>query len=247
MGAVTVQAGQKLAAPAAPKRTNYNFAGWYRDAAYRTVWDFSKNTVTGNITLYAKWVAQPKESTLKAIKLSAGKLSPSFAAKGTSYTVKLKETDASVTITPVKTRDGATMTINGEKVASLKVSLANGKSKTVTVKVTWNQKTTTYHLTVKRPKSSVNTLSTLKPSAGKLSPAFAEERAAYTVTLDAKTKSVKLTVKAASALARVTMNGAEKTALTVKPAKGESVKVKVKVVSQAGESRTYTVTVWRKG
>jgi uncharacterized repeat protein (TIGR02543 family) len=39
-----------------PTRTNNIFAGWYREAALSTAWNFATDTVAGNITLYAKWV-----------------------------------------------------------------------------------------------------------------------------------------------------------------------------------------------
>ena len=33
----------------------YTFKGWYKDAALETEWDFDKDVVTADITLYAKW------------------------------------------------------------------------------------------------------------------------------------------------------------------------------------------------
>lgn len=40
--------------PAAPRRTGYDFAGWYTDAECQNSYDFSAN-VTEDIVLYAKW------------------------------------------------------------------------------------------------------------------------------------------------------------------------------------------------
>lgn len=35
---------------------DYTFAGWYKDKACTNLWDFSKDRVTANTTLYAKWI-----------------------------------------------------------------------------------------------------------------------------------------------------------------------------------------------
>ncbi len=44
-----------IAIPKNPTKTGYTFAGWYKDSKYKSAWNFKSNTVTGNITLYAKW------------------------------------------------------------------------------------------------------------------------------------------------------------------------------------------------
>ena len=50
-----IRHGAVITAPEAPTKTGFEFAGWYRDQALRTAWDFSTDTVTAVITLYAKW------------------------------------------------------------------------------------------------------------------------------------------------------------------------------------------------
>lgn len=47
--------GGKVTKPEAPTQTGYTFAGWYSDANFNTPWNFDTNTVSGNMTLYAKW------------------------------------------------------------------------------------------------------------------------------------------------------------------------------------------------
>ena len=47
--------GELIAKPADPVKSGYMFAGWYTDSALLYEWDFQTNTVTGNMTLYAKW------------------------------------------------------------------------------------------------------------------------------------------------------------------------------------------------
>ena len=56
VSAVTVQNGKTVQRPDDPQRAGYAFVAWYEDAdCTQTVYDFS-SAVTGNITLYAKWI-----------------------------------------------------------------------------------------------------------------------------------------------------------------------------------------------
>lgn len=50
----TVVNGQTFAKPADPKRTGYEFLGWYTDSEYKNPYSFTQ-AVTGNVTLYAQW------------------------------------------------------------------------------------------------------------------------------------------------------------------------------------------------
>lgn len=49
-------------APTDPKRDGYEFNGWYKDPAGVEAYDWS-TTVTGNVTLYAQWVAGENQVT----------------------------------------------------------------------------------------------------------------------------------------------------------------------------------------
>ena len=53
----TVVSGDKAVKPADPTKAGDNFAGWYKEAAITTEYDFN-DPVTANITLYAKWIAE---------------------------------------------------------------------------------------------------------------------------------------------------------------------------------------------
>lgn len=44
--------------PAPTATDGYTFDGWYKEAACTTPWNFTTDKVTGNINLYAKWVAR---------------------------------------------------------------------------------------------------------------------------------------------------------------------------------------------
>jgi uncharacterized repeat protein (TIGR02543 family) len=45
----------KAVKPANPVRANFIFGGWYKEAACTNAWNFDTDTVTADITLYAKW------------------------------------------------------------------------------------------------------------------------------------------------------------------------------------------------
>ena len=51
----TVALGGKVTKPADPTKDGLYFAGWYSDIDLQNQWDFGKDTVIGNMTLYAKW------------------------------------------------------------------------------------------------------------------------------------------------------------------------------------------------
>lgn len=51
----SVKHGSKVTKPDDPTRTGYTFGGWYKEAACTNQWNFTSDTVTSNITLYAKW------------------------------------------------------------------------------------------------------------------------------------------------------------------------------------------------
>jgi len=50
-----VATGGRATTPTAPTRSGYAFVGWYTAASGGSAWVFSSNTVTANITLYARW------------------------------------------------------------------------------------------------------------------------------------------------------------------------------------------------
>ena len=54
---VTVEDSALLPKPQDPTKQNYDFLGWYLD---NTLWDFDSQTVTGDLTLKAKWKEKKK-------------------------------------------------------------------------------------------------------------------------------------------------------------------------------------------
>lgn len=58
----SVRNGKKASKPADPTRVDkYSFVGWYTDNTYKTAYNFSTQIVTGDITLYARWLPIPNE------------------------------------------------------------------------------------------------------------------------------------------------------------------------------------------
>lgn len=64
-----IASGACATEPAAPTRSGYDFGGWYREAGCSTAWNFTTDTVTADITLYAKWTqSQPKPTPKVTVK-----------------------------------------------------------------------------------------------------------------------------------------------------------------------------------
>lgn len=55
VNAVMVQEGKKLTKPTNPTKGEFIFVGWFKEATWTNAWDFEKDVVTKDITLYAKW------------------------------------------------------------------------------------------------------------------------------------------------------------------------------------------------
>jgi len=51
----SISQGGKVVMPPAMTKSGYNFGGWYKEANCTNQWDFTADTVSGNITLFAKW------------------------------------------------------------------------------------------------------------------------------------------------------------------------------------------------
>ena len=51
----TVAAGERLIEPTTPAKEGAAFTGWFKEAACTTAWNFNKDVVTENLTLYAGW------------------------------------------------------------------------------------------------------------------------------------------------------------------------------------------------
>lgn len=56
-----VKEGSKINKPVDPSATGYIFEGWYKESSCIYAWNFNIDTVTSDLTLYAKWSLAPVE------------------------------------------------------------------------------------------------------------------------------------------------------------------------------------------
>ena len=61
-----------ITVPSNPTKPNYTFAGWYKETAVTTPWDFESDKVLGDTTLYAKWLSQSATLTSYLGNVSTG-------------------------------------------------------------------------------------------------------------------------------------------------------------------------------
>ena len=54
-----VEHGGKVTEPEDPTKTGYALDGWYKESGCTTSWNFDSDTVTANMTLFAKWMPPP--------------------------------------------------------------------------------------------------------------------------------------------------------------------------------------------
>ncbi|MDD3478212.1 MAG: DUF4886 domain-containing protein [Candidatus Izemoplasmatales bacterium] len=55
MESLSLADGASIPEPTAPVREGYTFDGWFKESSLSTPWNFATDTVTENVTLYAKW------------------------------------------------------------------------------------------------------------------------------------------------------------------------------------------------
>jgi uncharacterized repeat protein (TIGR02543 family) len=97
VSSITVTSGARISEPPAPTRSGYTFAGWYREPACLNAWNFSSDTVTSNVTLYAKWTSDGGLITCAVLFDSRGgsKVPDQVVAYGTKLTVPENPTRSS--------------------------------------------------------------------------------------------------------------------------------------------------------
>jgi uncharacterized repeat protein (TIGR02543 family) len=218
---------------------DHTFAGWYKDEACTVPWNFASDTMpASDVSLYAKW--QDNTNQLANIYCSAGTMTPAFSSARTSYRLTLDEFTPSVTITPVKANDTAVMTIQKIVQPSYTATVANGKTLTVKIKVTFGTRSKVYTVVAKRNKSTNNLLASLTPSTSALSPGFDPNMLNYSLTLPEGTPSVTLAAAAADPLARVSPK-----TKTYSLKNGQTKTATIRVRSQSGATRTYRVVITR--
>ena len=82
-----VEHGKTVTQPDNPARDEFTFGGWYKERACTTPWNFATDTVTADITLFAKWTPVAPATELFAITYSANPAAGgSISAKSTDGT-----------------------------------------------------------------------------------------------------------------------------------------------------------------
>lgn len=243
--------------------SNLSVSAVPQDATATTAVSVSPNFITvsvtaasGSILSYTISVtrAVPSNANLTSLGVSAGSLSPSFAASNTSYSIDVPFATTAINVTPTLADAKATMTVNGAVLASgatsSNIPLVIG-SNFITVQVTAQNGTTlkAYTLTVNRLLSSNTDLAGISLSSGVLSPAFSAAISSYTATVDSDTSSLTLTPALADANAVVSVNGTPLSNggsfSTPALSQGKTL-FTISVKAQDGKaSKTYTLTVER--
>ncbi|MCS7463146.1 cadherin-like beta sandwich domain-containing protein [Paenibacillus doosanensis] len=191
---------------------------------------------------------------LSSLALSSGSLTPAFTPGTTAYAAAVDNSVSNITVTASVYDSQATMTVNGNLVASGQASPAvrlQVGANPVTIVVTAQDGTTKmYTVSVQRAAalSGNADLSSLTLSSGSLSPAFAPGTTAYTANVDSGVSSLTVTAAVSDSSAAVTVNGkpvASGQASQAVPLQFGSNPVTIAVTAQDGTTKTYNITVTR--
>ncbi len=180
------------------------------------------------------------DNTLKSLKVNDTLVSGFTSSKG-EYTVFLPYNTDKVSITAEKNNEFAavTGTVTNEAIHA-------GESKTFTITVTSQSGAKKeYKVTVTRAKCSINTLGSIKPNTGTLSPAFSANVFNYTMQVPYTVKTVSFTATAAHATASIKYEGDGQTVDFGTTTKAVTKTVKIIVTAQDGTQETYTINVTR--
>ncbi|MDR2914641.1 MAG: InlB B-repeat-containing protein [Tannerella sp.] len=107
--------GNTINPPADPTKTGHTFAGWYTNLNYTNPWLFGTSVVTGNITLYAKWIRHNYVVALPVIEgVSYNTPQRSSVGHGESFTFRPAVADKYTAITSIEASSGHRVIDNGD-------------------------------------------------------------------------------------------------------------------------------------
>lgn len=210
-------------------------------------------TTIGTYTIVVTRLAS-SNAALSALALSAGTLSPVFAAGTNNYTATVSNATASITISPATSDPNATVAVNGVSVISGSPSAnipLNGGPNTIATVVTAADgvTTATYTTIVTRTPSAIASLSNLAVSSGALSPSFATSTGSYTESVSNAISSVTVTPTVTDPTSTVTINGSSVTSGSASssiPLNAGPNTITTVVTAQDGvTTATYTLTITR--
>ena len=144
-----VESGATITKPDDPTATGFNFKGWYKEAGCINEWNFSSDTVTADITLYAKWT----QTAVSVTSVTLDKV-------GLEITVGDPDVQLTATVAPDDATDKIVIwSSNNETVATVDQkgnvhAVASGTA-TITVKTVDGEKTATCKVTVALPEGAL--------------------------------------------------------------------------------------------
>ena len=229
---VTVVAKSAIVAPA-------TYAAW----DFENVWTLGNadyrlpvlKELDGQPTTQPSHLPLSSDAKLKSLRLNVQGLTPAFDVAQTTYTIDVPYRVENIGVNAEAEDANASVTINGNEGL-----VAGANTITVTVKAEDQATTIVYTITVNKAAADTDaTLKALSVNAGNLSPAFAFDKYAYTITVPYATESIEITATANTEGANI--SGAGTQTLTV----GENV-LPVEVTATNGTTKlTYTITVTR--
>ncbi|NPV91921.1 MAG: choice-of-anchor D domain-containing protein [Firmicutes bacterium] len=140
-----VVSGSTITAPANPTRSGYQFAGWYKNAGLTIAWNFATDTVTSNITLYAKWTATyeltvPDFSIAPQSILNGSSKQITLAASGSKLIIDGVEQAAVITYTYAEVEDSSNLaTLTGANLTLIPPAGSTGKTVKIKATATWTE------------------------------------------------------------------------------------------------------------
>ena len=134
---LTVEHGKTIEKPTDPVKASFTFSGWHKERECTTPWNFTTDTVTANITLYAKWTPIPPATVTVTFTVKGGNGTLTAKAGNTELTspasVK-KDTDVAFTPNPNSGYEVDYLLINGVKKSGTTVTVKADKNITAIVK-----------------------------------------------------------------------------------------------------------------
>ncbi len=134
---LTVEQGKTVTKPADPVKASFTFSGWHKERECTTPWNFTTDTVTADITLYAKWIPIPPATVTVTFTVKGGNGTLTAKAGNTELTspasVK-KDTDVAFTPNPNSGYEVDYLLINGVKKSGTTVTVKADKNITAIVK-----------------------------------------------------------------------------------------------------------------
>ena len=134
---LTVEQGKTIEKPTDPVKASFTFSGWYKERECTTPWNFTTDTVTADITLYAKWTPIPPATVTVTFTVKGGNGTLTAKAGNTELTspasVK-KDIDVTFTPNPSAGYEVDYLLINGEKKSGTTVTVKADKNITAIVK-----------------------------------------------------------------------------------------------------------------